>query len=103
MIRDAQIHAKNGRDLPVVFSTFHNMLGPTCRICDNVLKCMPEPLLAYTPLIVGRMIKADVLIPGDGEPFRDTALVMHDKLIAWVGSQAALPPEYSAAPHRAYT
>lgn len=49
------------------------------------------------------IIKSDVLIPGDGEPFSNAALVIENKLIAWVGSQDDIPEEYSSCPHRAYS
>ncbi|KAI2632460.1 amidohydrolase [Hypomontagnella submonticulosa] len=49
------------------------------------------------------IITADLLIPGDGEPLQDAALVIENKLIAWIGAQTALPSEYSDAPHRAIT
>lgn len=48
------------------------------------------------------IIKADILIPGDGEPFSNAALVIENKVIAWVGSQDDIPEKYSSAPHRAY-
>ncbi|RDW56515.1 hypothetical protein BP5796_13156 [Coleophoma crateriformis] len=40
------------------------------------------------------IIYADVLIPGDGEPLADAALVISDKSIAYVGSPAAIPKRY---------
>lgn len=49
------------------------------------------------------IIKADLLIPGDGEPFSDAALVIENKIIAWVGQQSDIPEKYTAAPHRSYS
>lgn len=49
------------------------------------------------------IIKADLLIPGDGEPFSDAALVIENKIIAWVGQQSEIPEKYTAAPHRSYS
>jgi imidazolonepropionase-like amidohydrolase len=46
------------------------------------------------------IIKTGLLIPGDGEPLNDAALVIEDKIIEWVGSQAELPKKYLDAPHR---
>lgn len=48
------------------------------------------------------IIKADLLIPGDGEPFSNAALVIENKIIAWVGLQDDIPTGYTSAPHRAY-
>lgn len=49
------------------------------------------------------IIKADLLIPGDGEPFSDAALVIENKIIAWVGQQSDIPDKYTSAPHRSYS
>ncbi|KAI3392040.1 hypothetical protein diail_6314 [Diaporthe ilicicola] len=49
------------------------------------------------------IIKADLLIPGDGEPFSDAALVIENKIIAWVGPQSDTPGRYTSAPHRSYS
>ncbi|EON96087.1 putative amidohydrolase protein [Phaeoacremonium minimum UCRPA7] len=49
------------------------------------------------------IIKAGLLIPGDGEPFSDAALVVENKVIAWVGAEANLPQKYIDAPHRSFS
>lgn len=49
------------------------------------------------------IITAGLLIPGDGEPQKDAALVIDDTVIAWVGAQSAVPAEYADAPHKAYS
>lgn len=49
------------------------------------------------------IIRADLLIPGDGEPSSNAALVVENKTIAWVGPQPEIPSKYTSAPHRAYT
>ncbi|KAJ6782782.1 hypothetical protein PWT90_04139 [Aphanocladium album] len=46
------------------------------------------------------IITTSLLIPGDGEPLKDGALVIRDKLIDWVGRQADMPPKYLSHPHR---
>ncbi|KAI1799182.1 amidohydrolase [Daldinia bambusicola] len=47
---------------------------------------------SFTIIITG------LLIPGDGPPLKDAALVIENKLIAWVGAQSDLPPEYTGSP-----
>jgi imidazolonepropionase-like amidohydrolase len=56
-----------------------------------------------TKKIVYTIIKAGILIPGDGDPLSDAALVIEDKLIVWVGAQANLPKKYTDIPHKAYS
>ncbi|KAI2631786.1 amidohydrolase [Xylaria nigripes] len=46
------------------------------------------------------IVKAGLLIPGDGEPTKNSALVIENKLIAWVGSSDAIPHKYTDAVHR---
>ncbi|KAH8675392.1 amidohydrolase [Xylariales sp. PMI_506] len=48
------------------------------------------------------IIRTGLLIPGDGEPIKHAALVIENKLIAWVGPQASLPQQYLDAEHRAF-
>ncbi|KAI0181586.1 amidohydrolase [Hypoxylon sp. FL1284] len=45
------------------------------------------------------VITTGLLIPGDGEPQEDAALVILGKLIAWVGPRADLPSGYTDAPN----
>lgn len=47
------------------------------------------------------IITTTLLIPGDGKPVPDAALVIDGRLIAWVGSKSDLPAKYSDSPHRA--
>ncbi|KAH7039940.1 amidohydrolase [Microdochium trichocladiopsis] len=42
------------------------------------------------------IIKADILIPGAGEPQHNAALVIQDKTIAWVGPSTAIPAAYTS-------
>ncbi|KAK6079177.1 amidohydrolase [Seiridium cupressi] len=46
------------------------------------------------------IIKSGFLIPGDGEPVANAALVVENKIIVWVGPAAELPEEYTDASHR---
>lgn len=46
------------------------------------------------------IIKAKLLIPGAENPISDGALVIKDKLIAWVGPQSSLPSKFTSVPHR---
>jgi imidazolonepropionase-like amidohydrolase len=48
------------------------------------------------------IVNAKLLIPGDGEPMQDAALVVKDSIIAWVGSRGDVPKEYTEAPHRVH-
>ncbi|KAF2168543.1 hypothetical protein M409DRAFT_36371 [Zasmidium cellare ATCC 36951] len=41
-----------------------------------------------------KIVIADLLIPGDGEPQKNAALVYQGKLILWTGGQADLPSHY---------
>ncbi|KAK1974500.1 amidohydrolase [Colletotrichum cereale] len=63
----------------------------------------PETPLSPTKKTTLVIINASLLIPGDGEPVKDGALVISSKVIAWVGPQSSLPSEYTRAPHRSYT
>ncbi|KJK81086.1 hypothetical protein H634G_03620 [Metarhizium anisopliae BRIP 53293] len=46
------------------------------------------------------IVTTKLLIPGDGEPIKDAALVVKNKIIDWVGRQADLPNEYTEKPHK---
>ncbi|KAK1573206.1 amidohydrolase [Colletotrichum navitas] len=63
----------------------------------------PEPPFSPTKKTTLVIIKTSLLIPGDGEPLKDGALVISSKVIAWVGPQSSLPSEYTDSPHRSYT
>ncbi|KAK2054885.1 amidohydrolase [Colletotrichum caudatum] len=63
----------------------------------------PEPPLSSAKKTTLVIIKTSLLIPGDGEPIRDGALVISSKVIAWVGPQSSLPSEYTDSPHRSHT
>ncbi|KAI8964703.1 amidohydrolase [Daldinia sp. FL1419] len=52
---------------------------------------------------VPTIIIASLLIPGDGQPIKDAALVIKNKLISWVGSQPDLPPRFTEVPHKSYS
>ncbi|KAK2597355.1 hypothetical protein QQS21_006052 [Conoideocrella luteorostrata] len=49
------------------------------------------------------IVKADLLIPGDGEPMAHAALVAEEKLIVWVGTQDNLPVRYIEKARRIHT
>ncbi|WYZ46817.1 hypothetical protein EsH8_IX_001042 [Colletotrichum jinshuiense] len=63
----------------------------------------PESPLGADKKVTITIIKTGLLIPGDGEPLKDAALVISDKLIAWVGAQSSLPPKYTESPHKLHT
>lgn len=48
------------------------------------------------------IIKAGLLIPGAEEPLENAALVISNKIIAWIGLQTDIPQKYTSAPHRLY-
>ncbi|KAI1358128.1 amidohydrolase [Xylaria arbuscula] len=49
------------------------------------------------------IIKAGLLIPGDGDPVKSAALVIENKVIAWVGSEHDVPSKYTDAAHRTFS
>ncbi|KAH8894496.1 amidohydrolase [Thozetella sp. PMI_491] len=63
----------------------------------------PGPISSVTATkkCVFTIITTTFLIPGDGKPIPDAALVIDRKVIAWIGSQSDLPGKYKDAPHRA--
>ncbi|KAG7038154.1 amidohydrolase [Colletotrichum scovillei] len=61
---------------------------------------LPVSISKKTTLTI---ITTSLLIPGDGEPIKDAALVISSKLIAWVGPQSAIPKEYTDSPHKSYS
>ncbi|KZL84465.1 amidohydrolase [Colletotrichum incanum] len=63
----------------------------------------PGSPLSPTKKITLIIIKTSLLIPGDGEPIKDAALVISSKVIAWIGSRSSLPSEYTDSPHRSYS
>lgn len=48
------------------------------------------------------IITSDLLIPGDGEPIPNGALVVEAKTIVWVGTRDSIPEEYTSAPHKTH-
>lgn len=59
----------------------------------------PSEPTSQTPLTI---ITTDLLIPGDGPPTPDAALVLSTKLIVWLGPTASIPADYTSAPHKRY-
>ncbi|KAI1439051.1 amidohydrolase [Xylaria sp. CBS 124048] len=49
------------------------------------------------------IIKAGLLIPGDGQPTKNSALVIQNKVIDWVGSVDNIPRKYTDAVYREFT
>ena len=45
------------------------------------------------------IITCQLLIPGDGEPLQDGALVVEGKIIDWVGKRSDIPSKYRDHPH----
>jgi imidazolonepropionase-like amidohydrolase len=57
----------------------------------------PAKKVVYTVITTG------LLIPGDGEPLTDAALVVENKLIAWVGKELDLPKKYTDRATKKYS
>ncbi|KAI8634395.1 amidohydrolase [Xylariaceae sp. FL1651] len=53
--------------------------------------------------LVYTIIKAGLLIPGDGKPVKEGALVIENKVIVWVGPERQMPPKYTDAAHRTFS
>ncbi|KAK5996180.1 hypothetical protein PT974_04608 [Cladobotryum mycophilum] len=49
------------------------------------------------------IITSKVLIPGDGRPIKNGAIVVEGKLIVWVGPKSLMPQKYTEAPHQAHS
>src|ERR1700709_1187716 len=43
-------------------------------------------------------IKADLLIPGRGNPIKNGAVIIHEDKIAFVGPQSSIPGKFKAVP-----
>ncbi|KAI1175000.1 amidohydrolase [Nemania sp. FL0916] len=71
--------------------------GFSARHADDNDSFYPSKKVVYT------IIKAGVLIPGSGKPLTKAALVIENKLIAWVGGQADVPKKYTAGAHRTFS
>ncbi|KAI1813621.1 amidohydrolase [Poronia punctata] len=81
---------------PIHSTAFGIIIPPRLSPGDNVAERPPATRHTYT------ILQTSLLIPGDGAPLPDAALVIKDKLIAWVGPQNCLPTEYTACPHRIF-
>lgn len=46
------------------------------------------------------IVTTKLLIPGDGKPIEDAALVVKNKIIDWVGRRGDLPKDYTENPHK---
>lgn len=46
------------------------------------------------------IVVALLLIPGDGAPIPNAAVVVEQDIIAWVGAEAEMPPHYYSEPHK---
>ncbi|KAI1076471.1 amidohydrolase [Whalleya microplaca] len=79
-----------------VFSTgFGITIRPKQGITDDTSAQVKKPIVT--------IITTGVLIPGDGEPLKDAALVVESKLIAWIGAQSEVPSKYTEASHKSYS
>lgn len=53
--------------------------------------------------IVYTIVLAYLLIPGDGEPQDEAAVVVEDNIIVWIGKQTELPAKYTEKPHKIHS
>lgn len=53
--------------------------------------------------LVYTVVYAELLIPGDGEPLTNAALVSEEKLIVWVGKKSDLPSNYVDKARKTYS
>ncbi|KAH8595624.1 amidohydrolase [Bisporella sp. PMI_857] len=88
---------------PLPDRLFSTAFGVTIRTKSRDIAHDEVDSIAATKRAFYTIIKADLLIPGDGEPVKDAALVIQGKLIAWVGSQSTLPQEYTENKHRTFS
>ncbi|KAI1403544.1 amidohydrolase [Hypoxylon fuscum] len=70
---------------------------------DDDSAFVPEDARAHTRRRDFTVITTGLLIPGDGEPVEDAALVIENKIIVWVGAQLNIPSEYTDVPHKSYS
>lgn len=61
---------------------------------DDTLASLSTKKKFYT------IITSSLLIPGDGDPIPNSALVIEAKTIVWVGPRDTIPGSYSKAPHK---
>lgn len=80
----------NARFPPQMFSTAFGM-------------SIKSPVAATIRKVHYIIVKTGLLIPGDGEPIANAALVAANKTIVWIGLQSTgIPEKYTSAPHRLY-
>ncbi|KAI6092954.1 amidohydrolase [Hypoxylon rubiginosum] len=70
---------------------------------DDDSPSAPEDGWAHARKRVFTIITTGLLIPGDGAPQKDAALVIENKIIVWVGAQSDIPAEYTDVPHKSYS
>lgn len=76
-----------------------SIIDPMGHFCPRELMAQAQiqanfmkPKIAKEPSYV--IVTSELLIPGDGEPIVNGALVVQDKVIAWVGKTDAIPDKY---------
>lgn len=86
---------------PLPESIFSTAFGLTIRNRPDEDSTSFREILDEVPTYT--IITADLLIPGDGEPLENAALVIEGKLIAWVGAQSALPGKFADKARKSYS
>ncbi|KAK2601585.1 hypothetical protein QQS21_004820 [Conoideocrella luteorostrata] len=57
---------------------------------------------AATKKVFYTIVTSKLLIPGEGDPIEDGALVVKSRTIEWVGRRAEMPKKYTEQPHKAH-
>ncbi|KAH9908214.1 amidohydrolase [Xylariomycetidae sp. FL2044] len=82
---------------------YSTAFGITLRTnADDHQPCVAHEVKRSVKKVVYTVIYARLLIPGDGDPISNAALVIENKLIVWVGAQEDVPSDYTKHPHKSY-
>ncbi|CAF9912909.1 MAG: hypothetical protein GOMPHAMPRED_007808 [Gomphillus americanus] len=60
-----------------------------------------QPPVSPLKKVTVTVVRTKLLIPGDDDPVADAALVIENKLIAWIGPKSEIPSKYTDNAHKA--